>query len=51
MKRTKPVEFKIYIVQPGVVKSSIPDDSLHLLGVTENHIKKQGNIEQEVITS
>ncbi len=51
VKRTKPVEFKIYIVQPGVAKTSIPDDILHLLGVTANHIKKQGNIELEVITS
>lgn len=51
VKRTKPLEFKIYIVQPGVAKSSVPDDILLLLGVTANHIKKQANIELEVITS
>lgn len=51
VKRTKPLEFKIFIVQPGVAKDSISDDILYLLGVTANHIKKQGNIDLEVITS
>lgn len=51
VKMTKQVKFKIYIVQPGVSKETITDDILQLLGVTANHIKKQGNIELEVITS
>lgn len=51
VKMTKQVKFKIYIVQPGVSKETITDDILQLLGVTANHIKKQGNIELKVITS
>jgi len=51
VKRTKPVNFDIYIIQPGLSKQNASDGILNLLGVTANHIKKQGNINLKVIAS
>lgn len=51
IKRTKPVNYQIYIVQPALSKQNVSDDILHQLGVTANHIKKEGNINLKVIGS
>ncbi len=51
MKRTKPVSFHIYIVQPAISKKNVSEDILHQLGVSANYIKKEGNIELQVIGS
>lgn len=41
VKRTKPINFEIYIVQPGLSKANATDGILNLLGVTANHLKKE----------
>ncbi len=46
-----PMEFKIYLVQPGASKRNLSDDILSLLGVTENYLMEIAAIELEVITS
>lgn len=51
IKKTKPVNYQIYIVQPALSKENASDDILHQLGVTANHIKKEGNINLKVIGS
>lgn len=51
IKRTKPVNYQIYIVQPGLSKQNVSEDILHQLGVSANHIKKEGNINLQVIGS
>lgn len=51
VKITKPIVFDIYIVQPGFSKQNVSDSILYQLGVTSNHIKKQGNINLKVISS
>jgi superfamily II DNA or RNA helicase len=51
VKRTKPVNFDIYIVQPSLSKANPSDSILNLLGVTANHIKKEGGINLKVIAS
>lgn len=43
--------FKIFIVQPGLSKSSASQDQLELLAVTENHLKETYQIDLEVIGS
>ena len=50
-KRTKPVNYKIFIVQPGFSKAKAKKSILNLLGVTANHIKKEGSINLNVIAS
>lgn len=50
-KKEIPVEFEIYVVQPGVSKATISNDILALLGVTENYTKEVGGINLKVITS
>jgi superfamily II DNA or RNA helicase len=51
VKKEIPVEFEIFIVQPGASQSTITDDILTLLGVTENFIKEIGGINLKVIIS
>jgi hypothetical protein len=50
-KKEIPVEFEIYVVQPGASKATISNDILSLLGVTENYTKEVGGINLRVITS
>lgn len=50
-KKEIPFEYEIYIVQPGVSKTSISTDILTLLGVTENFTKEIGGINLTVIVS
>lgn len=51
VKRTKPVKYDIYIVQPGLSKEDVSPEILTLLGVTANHIKKQGGIDLKIIVN
>ena len=51
MKNEIPVEYEIFIVQPGVSKSNITDDILRLLGVTSTYIKEFSDINLKVIVS
>ena len=51
MKRIKRVRYQIYIVQPALSKQNASDDILRQLGVTANHIKKEGDIDLKVIGS
>lgn len=51
IKRTKPVNYKIFIVQPALSKQEVSDDILYQLGVVANHLKKEGNIDLKVIGS
>lgn len=46
--RTTPVELQVTIVQPGVLKSSITEEMLKLLGTTELFIKKTTMAELQV---
>jgi superfamily II DNA or RNA helicase len=46
-----PLEFKIYIVQPSIPKSSASQEQLTLLGVTENYLKDKAQVELIVIGS
>jgi hypothetical protein len=46
-----PVEFEIFIVQPGLSKASASADILTLLGVTETYIKEFADIDLKVIAS
>ena len=46
--RTTPVEFQVTIVQPGVLKSSVTEEMLKLLGTTELFIKKTTMAELQV---
>lgn len=51
VKTIKPLTYNIYIVQPGFSKQNASNQILNLLGVTANHLKKQGNIDLKVIAS
>jgi superfamily II DNA or RNA helicase len=51
VKREIPVEFEIYIVQPGFSKANASEEILTLLGVTENYIKEIAGINLKVIAS
>ncbi len=51
VKREIPVEFEIYIVQPGFSKANASNEILTLLGVTENYIKEIAGINLKVISS
>jgi hypothetical protein len=50
-KKKMPMEFKMYIVQPGLSKSNPAEDILQLLGVTENFLKETSGIQLGVISS
>ena len=51
IKNEVPVEFEIFIVQPGASVSVVSDDILMLLGVTENFLKEVGGINLQVVLS
>ena len=46
-----PMEFQVYIVQPGISKSNISAEQLTLLGVTETYLKERALIDLNVIGS
>lgn len=50
-KNMKPMEFDIYIVQPGLSQENVSDGILTLLGVTENYLKEVGNVNLNVIVN
>lgn len=50
-KKKIPVEYRIYIVQPGLSKESASDEILTLLGVTDSYLKDKTGIDLQVITS
>lgn len=49
--RTTPVNFRIFVVQPGVSKSRISDEQLRLLGVTENYLLETHQVPFGVVVS
>ncbi|PRY13776.1 superfamily II DNA or RNA helicase [Pontibacter ummariensis] len=50
-KKEIPMEFEVYIVQPGISKSAASQEILTLLGVTENFVKEVAGVNLYVITS
>ncbi len=44
-----PMEFKIYIVQPGISRKTITEEMLMLLGVTDNYLKEKGGISLKIV--
>jgi superfamily II DNA or RNA helicase len=46
-----PLEFEIFIVQPGISKQNISEAQLSLLGVTETYLKERAIIQLRVIGS
>lgn len=50
-KKEIPVEFEIFVVQPGASVATITPEILTLLGVTENFVKEIGGVNLKVITS
>ena len=48
-KKTIPIEFEMFIVQPGTTKTKISDEILTLLPLTENYIKEMSNIKLNII--
>lgn len=50
-KKEMPMEFEIFIVQPGFSKSNPSQEILTLLGVTDNYIKEFSGIKLNVIAS
>lgn len=50
-KKEIPMEYEIYIVQPGFSKTTATDEILTLLGVTENYIKEIAGINLKVIAN
>ena len=46
-----PIEFEVYIVQPGLSKQKVTDEILTLLGVTKNYLKEIAGIDLKVIAS
>jgi hypothetical protein len=50
-KKEIPVEYEIYIVQPGFSKAAATDEILTLLGVTENYLKEVAGINLKVIAN
>jgi hypothetical protein len=51
IKNEIPVDFEIFIVQPGLSKATAPNDILTLLSVTETYIKEFADINLKIITS
>lgn len=50
-KKEIPIEWEIFIVQPGASKATISDEILTLLGVSENYLMEIAGIKLHVITS
>ena len=50
-KKKIPVEYSIYIVQPGASKADMSNEILTLLGVTDSYLKDKTGIDLQVITS
>ncbi|MGD9994031.1 MAG: DEAD/DEAH box helicase [Salinivirgaceae bacterium] len=50
-KKEIPMEFEIFIVQPGFSKATATQEILTLLGVTENYLKEVAGINLKVISS
>lgn len=50
-KKEIPMEYEIYIVQPGFSKATATNEILTLLGVTENYLKEVAGINLKVISS
>ena len=51
VRKKLPVKYSIYIVQPGVSKTTASDEILTLLGVTESFLKERTGIELKVIVN
>ena len=51
VKQKIPVEYEIFIVQPGISKANASNGILTLLGVAENYIREIAGIKTTVITS
>lgn len=49
--KMKPMKYNITIVQPSISKDKVSQPILNLLGVTANHLKKEGGIDLNVITN
>lgn len=50
-KKEIPMEYEIFIVQPGFSKATATNEILTLLGVTENYLKEVAGINLKVISS
>jgi superfamily II DNA or RNA helicase len=50
-KKEIPMEYEIFIVQPGFSKSNVTNEILTLLGVTENYLKEVAGINLKVIAN
>lgn len=50
-KKEIPMEYEIYIVQPGFSKAAATNEILTLLGVTENYLKEVAGINLKVIAN
>ena len=50
-KNKKPMDFEVFIVQPGMSKNNTTESIMTLLGVTENYLKEVGDINLNVIVS
>lgn len=50
-KKEIPMEYEIYIVQPGFSKATATNEILTLLGVTENYLKEVAGINLKVIAN
>ena len=50
-KNKKPMNFEVFIVQPGLSKQNVSENIMTLLGVTENYLKEVGNINLKVIVN
>jgi len=46
-----PLEFEIFVVQPGISKQTLTEAQLSLLGVTETYLKERAVIQLKVIGS
>lgn len=51
MSKMKPMKYSISIVQPSISKNKVSQPILKLLGVTANHLKKEGGIDLAVISN
>lgn len=51
MSRLVPIQLAVFVVQPGLSKSSISADQLQLLGVSENHLRDTFQLPFGVISS
>ena len=51
MSRSRPLKFKVFVVQPGLSKEKATRDQLELLSVTENHLMETRQLPFRVIAS